>query len=70
MRAVRRNDVLYVSMNLEDGRIQFRTCTNCEATWWEHGGVRDRAYGRADRHPQALVAATGPTAERAVSLLG
>jgi DNA-directed RNA polymerase subunit M/transcription elongation factor TFIIS len=34
------DDVLSVSMNMEDGRVQFRTCTNCEATWWERGGVR------------------------------
>jgi hypothetical protein len=27
-------------MDMEDGRIQFRTCTDCEATRWERGGVR------------------------------
>jgi len=27
-------------MNMEDGRVQFRTCTGCEATWWERGGIR------------------------------
>jgi hypothetical protein len=27
-------------MNMEDGRVEFRTCTNCEATWWERAGVR------------------------------
>jgi formate dehydrogenase maturation protein FdhE len=33
-------DVLSVSMNMEDGGIQFRTCTDCEATWWERDGLR------------------------------
>ncbi|HJV03622.1 MAG TPA: hypothetical protein VJ868_00010 [Actinomycetota bacterium] len=34
------SDVLSISMNMEDGRVQFRTCTECEATWWEREGVR------------------------------
>jgi DNA-directed RNA polymerase subunit M/transcription elongation factor TFIIS len=33
-------EVLSVSMNMEDGGIQFRTCTDCEATWWERDGLR------------------------------
>ena len=32
--------MLSVSMNMEDGGVQFRTCTECEATWWERGGLR------------------------------
>jgi hypothetical protein len=27
-------------MNMDDGRVQFRTCTECEATWWERDGIR------------------------------
>jgi formate dehydrogenase maturation protein FdhE len=34
------DDILSVSMNMEDGGVQFRTCTGCEATWWERGGIR------------------------------
>jgi hypothetical protein len=34
------DEVLSVSMNMEDGSVQFRTCTECEATWWERGGLR------------------------------
>ncbi len=32
--------MLSVSMNMEDGGVQFRTCTDCEATWWERDGLR------------------------------
>jgi formate dehydrogenase maturation protein FdhE len=34
------DDVISVSMNMEDGGVRFRTCTECEATWWERGGLR------------------------------
>jgi hypothetical protein len=27
-------------MNMENGGVQFRTCTDCEATWWERDGLR------------------------------
>jgi hypothetical protein len=33
-------DVLSVAMNMDDGGVQFRTCTECEATWWEREGAR------------------------------
>ncbi len=33
-------EVLSVSMRMEDGGVQFRTCTDCEATWWERDGLR------------------------------
>jgi hypothetical protein len=32
--------VLSVAMNMDDGGVQFRTCTECEATWWEREGAR------------------------------
>ncbi|MEA2507078.1 MAG: hypothetical protein QOH48_1696 [Actinomycetota bacterium] len=31
-------DCVQIEINLQEETVQFSSCRNCEAKWWQHGG--------------------------------